>query len=536
VVGYHPEAYLNKRQNKTIFVARACPRWDSIGTEIRSFFGITDKCTVATDTVGLRPGTEGYELLLQHERERVERFVERQGVEALAQLHEYFGEFDEDDDVTTKNAQSVLNTMLWLAGEHRLQRYCVRKLEEDFGYICRDATVAHDLYWVALGGWDLATERNGDNDAEYNAAVSRAGLYLAAGGTEAIEIALGKKIADVSDDTLRLLAGLRGVANAMKVLGVKNLVSVDVNDLNAKLFTVSKWWKLYQELIAFNSKFGHTLVPQQYKTKEGLNLGEWVHNQRTEWKRKQNSKKDSWLTDERERLLNDLSFAWSARDEIWNNFFRALAEYNKEWGNARVPTAYKTEDGLNLGKWVDNQRTMLKKVKSDDDISKERVRLLTALDFVWNAQEAKWLDLYDELVKFQENFGNARVPTAYKTEDGLNLGKWVNNQRTMLKKVKSDDDIGKERVRLLTALDFVWDAQEAKWQDHYHELVKFQEMFGHTLVPQQYKTENRVKLGEWVHNQRTEWKRKQKQNGNDESWLRRERLLNNLCFVWEPRG
>lgn len=98
VVGYHPEAYLNKRQNKTIFVARACPRWDSIGTEIRSFFGITDKCTVATDTVGLRPGTEGYELLLQHERERVERFVERQGVEALAQLHEYFGEFDEDDD------------------------------------------------------------------------------------------------------------------------------------------------------------------------------------------------------------------------------------------------------------------------------------------------------------------------------------------------------------------------------------------------------------------------------------------------------
>jgi hypothetical protein len=87
--------------------------------------------------------------------------------------------------------------MLWLAGENCIGLH------------------------AALGGWDLATERNGDNDAQWKAARSRAGLYLRAGGTKAIEKALGKNIADVSDDKLRLLAGVGGVANAMKMLRVE---------------------------------------------------------------------------------------------------------------------------------------------------------------------------------------------------------------------------------------------------------------------------------------------------------------------------
>ena len=455
VVGYHPEAYLNKRQNKTVFVVCACPRWDSIGTKIRRFFGVIDDCTVATDTVGVNPGTEGYELLLQHERERVERLVERlvkqyaQGegtfqLHALAEFNDYFGEVD---GVTTKNAQSVLNMMLWLAGENRLQRYCVRKLEEDFGYICRNTTEAHDLYWAALGGWDLATERNGDNDAQWKAARSRAGLYLAAGGkkalktalgdkfadvsddklrllagvggvanamkmlrvenlvgvpdsalkqlascaglylaaggTKAIEKALGMKIADVSDETLRLLAGLRGVANAKKLLGVESFV--DVVNLNEKLFTASKWWKLYQVLVAFKSKFGHTLVPKAYVV-NGLNLGSWVNNQRSEWKRKQNGKKDSWLTDERVLLLNDLKFVWNAYEAQWLENYEALQQFKEEHGHVRVKQQYNTEDGLKLGKWVNNQRSEWKRKqngKEDSWLTVERIAKLNNLKFAW---------------------------------------------------------------------------------------------------------------------------------------------------------
>ena len=73
-------------------------------------------------------------------------------LDALAEFHEYFGE---DDGVTTKNAQSVLNKMQWYAGDNKLQHFFVRKMKEDFGYICRDATLAPELYVAALGGWDL---------------------------------------------------------------------------------------------------------------------------------------------------------------------------------------------------------------------------------------------------------------------------------------------------------------------------------------------------------------------------------------------
>jgi hypothetical protein len=75
--------------------------------------------------------------------------------------------------------------------------------------------------------------------------------------------------------------------------------------------------------------------------------------------------KHSQLTKERVRLLlNELGFAWSARDKIWDNNLRALAAYYKKEnkGSILVPVAYETEDGLALGEWVSNQRTRLKNV------------------------------------------------------------------------------------------------------------------------------------------------------------------------------
>ena len=98
------------------------------------------------------------------------------------------------------------------------------------------------------------------------------GLRLRAGGEQLIEKALGMEIADVSDNRLMLLAGVGGVANTMKLLGVKSLV--DVVDLDAKLFEQSTWWKHYQLLVAYKKDHnGDICVPQQHTTKEGLQEG-----------------------------------------------------------------------------------------------------------------------------------------------------------------------------------------------------------------------------------------------------------------------
>ena len=48
-------------------------------------------------------------------------------------------------------------------------------------------------------------------------------------------------------------------------------------------------------------------------------------------------------------FVEQLSFAWSARDEIWDNNLRELAKYKIDHnGNVCVPREY-VVNGLNLG-------------------------------------------------------------------------------------------------------------------------------------------------------------------------------------------
>jgi hypothetical protein len=132
-----------------------------IGTKIRSFFGNNLECKVATEMVNIEVGSEAYKLMMRHRQEQNERCSQRQKMLWLAgennlqlaaydEFIEYFGEVD---GVSTKNAPSVLSTMKWLAGDHHLQHHYDKKLKEDFGYICPNASLAPELYCAALGGW-----------------------------------------------------------------------------------------------------------------------------------------------------------------------------------------------------------------------------------------------------------------------------------------------------------------------------------------------------------------------------------------------
>jgi hypothetical protein len=63
------------------------------------------------------------------------------------------------------------------------------------------------------------------------------------------------------------------------------------------------WGLRYHQLVDFKKKNGHCVVP--YNQPDNRQLGIWVSNQRRN--RKQNK-----LTPERERLLNEIGFSWSA--------------------------------------------------------------------------------------------------------------------------------------------------------------------------------------------------------------------------------
>ncbi|MDE0809816.1 MAG: helicase associated domain-containing protein [Alphaproteobacteria bacterium] len=65
-----------------------------------------------------------------------------------------------------------------------------------------------------------------------------------------------------------------------------------------------------------------------------------------------------------------------------------------------------------------------------------------------------WDEFYGALISFKEREKHCRVPQAYN-KDGLNLGLWVNRQRS------TRDKLSPERIKRLEELGFVWDARIA---------------------------------------------------------------------------
>ena len=96
-------------------------------------------------------------------------------------------------------------------------------------------------------------------------------------------------------------------------------------------------------------------------------LGMWVSQQR--------GKKDQ-LSQEQIKRLNDLGFVWDVFEYQWEEGFKHLVAYQKEFGDCLVKSVCVYQK-YNLGAWVIYQR------KRKDKLSLEKVKRLDALGFVW---------------------------------------------------------------------------------------------------------------------------------------------------------
>ncbi len=133
----------------------------------------------------------------------------------------------------------------------------------------------------------------------------------------------------------------------------------------------SYWMKMYDQLVLFKKKYGHTRVP--YYWNENPQLGHWVSRTR---------RKVYELTEEQTELLNKTGFHWYIvrKDPVpWINMFQLLVEYKKNYGDTRVPAKW----GRNkkLGKWVSRMRS------DQDKLDSERKRLLEKVGFDWQKRK-----------------------------------------------------------------------------------------------------------------------------------------------------
>ena len=249
------------------------------------------------------------------------------------------------------------------------------------------------------------------------------------------------------------------------------------------------WESKYKELVQFYKKHGHSFVPTNYKKNKPL--GTWVSLQR--------SLEDSGkLSKPRLNKLNRVDFVWtrdsiqrlnSNYDKQWENNFEKLKIYIKEHGTCQV--SLKSEPLLQA--WTAWQRKKFK----EGSLLDERLKRLNEIAFSWNAEDAYWMKMFNDLCDFYKEHGHVNVPSQWI--ENPRLASWVYRIRS--KKYK----LNTEKTALLNKMGFNWTEKKKNivlWPYMYRRLLSFKHHYGHTRVPVQWTKD--PKLGKWVSRMRNE--------------------------------
>ena len=108
--------------------------------------------------------------------------------------------------------------------------------------------------------------------------------------------------------------------------------------------------------------------------------------------------------------------------------------YFEENGSLNVPIGYTTPDGIALGKWVARQQYAYKSPNNSNcKLTPERVTLLEKIGMQWEKPDP-WQHKYNLAWDYLQMHGNLQIPAKYKTADGIWLGRWLYDQKVLLRK------------------------------------------------------------------------------------------------------
>ena len=209
----------------------------------------------------------------------------------------------------------------------------------------------------------------------------------------------------------------------------------------------------------------------------------------------------------------------------WEQRFKELERFKKEYGHCNVSTKYQANPAL--ARWV----ASLRHRKKDGTLARDKIRLLDALGFCWErkptvtkAMAAVWKQRINDLKSFKKEHGHCNVPAHYPPNRPL--GSWVQFTRSQ----KKAGRLTKERIRCLEDLGFCWvvgkrSVRRHDWNVMLAALAAFTERYGHCNVPWNWSEDPR--LIPWL----AKLRRKKREGKLDRGQISQ---LDRLGIVWEP--
>ncbi|PYV38837.1 MAG: hypothetical protein DMG06_24675 [Acidobacteria bacterium] len=85
-------------------------------------------------------------------------------------------------------------------------------------------------------------------------------------------------------------------------------------------------------------------------------------------------------------------------------------------------------------------------------LSKERIKRLTRIGFVWHLIEETYRRGIEETRRYKKEYGTPNCPSQYITAEGYRLGQW----RSKIKMGRKRGTLTPETIRELEALGFDW--------------------------------------------------------------------------------
>ncbi len=285
----------------------------------------------------------------------------------------------------------------------------------------------------------------------------------------------------------------------------KNKLSQDkIDKLNSISFIWNQfeqsWEKSFKEYKEFKEKYNRE--PNGNSEDESENsLAGWISQQRIKY----NVNK---LSKEKIERLNSIGFTWDVHEFSWSETFNGYQEFKGKYNREPLGTSKVQSEKL-FAQWAGDQRKRYKINK----LSKDRIKKLNSLNFIWNFSEKSWGQSFKEYKEFKEKYN--REPNGNSEDESEQLiASWISNQRTRYKINK----LSKERENKLDSIGFVWDTKGDLWEKSFKEYKEFKE---------KYNREPSGSSRSWAYMQRQKY-------GTHEISKERVERLNSINFNWDP--
>mmetsp|Transcript_337 Transcript_337/g.475 ORF Transcript_337/g.475 Transcript_337/m.475 type:complete len:386 (+) Transcript_337:660-1817(+) len=158
------------------------------------------------------------------------------------------------------------------------------------------------------------------------------------------------------------------------------------NDTKFRPYQAEKWQERFDELVAFQRRGGHCLVPHTFP--ENPALARWVKRQRYQYGLIQQNKTSS-MTEDRIVILENIGFIWDSHEAAWQERLKELLEFKKIYGTCAVPSKYSPNQ--QLARWVKCQRRQYKLFTEGRKSNMSTARILALEDhgFRWELRPLK---------------------------------------------------------------------------------------------------------------------------------------------------